>query len=192
MNKFTGTGELLAQLDALKNVVGDFAAREEKLNGLFREQSARIDSLFEATGNQQITIAAERMGGEADALAEAKEQLSDRCARRKERISRLHNLLRGKIAAEISAQEDECKLAGQQGLIAAERQRDENLAHAATAFQNFQQRQADINAAFHALEESVRRAFGGCGKFRRQLKAAPTAENLPAGDGTPRWMKSSA
>ena len=47
MNNLIGSKELLAQLDRLKSLVRDFAAREQKLNTAFRDQSAKDASAFE-------------------------------------------------------------------------------------------------------------------------------------------------
>ena len=57
MNSLIGCKELLAQLAALKNVVQDFSAREQKLNAMFRDQSAKENNAF-ATQEQQQGAAA--------------------------------------------------------------------------------------------------------------------------------------
>ena len=186
MNNLIGSKELLAQLDRLKSAVEDFAAREDRLNSRFREQSAKASSAAESQVQQQTVTATERLAAEADGFAEAKRHWEFRFARRQSRINRVHDLIRQKIAAEINVRDQECKFQAQQGLIEAERQRDEKLAQTGTAYENFQQRLADASAAFQNLEKSVRRAFGGYGKFRRWLKAQNSAPEISAvGDGNP-------
>ncbi len=184
MNNLIGSKELLAQLDRLKGLVQDFAAREQKLNTAFRDQSAKAANAFETQDQQQTVAASERLAAEADGFAEAKRRLEFRFARREAQINRAHNRIQEKISGDINAQDQECKQRAQQGLIEAERQRDKNLADAATALGNLQQRQADESGAFQVLEKSVRRAFGGYGRFRRWLNAQPSpTETNAAGDG---------
>lgn len=184
MNNPPGSKDLLVQLDTLKTVVRDFAAREENLNRTYREQTAAESAAYETRSHQQITGASARQAAEVDSFAAEKEQLKYRIALRKARITRAHDACRGKMSVDIVAQEKECQIQAQQSLLAAEQRRDAELAQAATAFENFQQRQAEAAGLFQALELSVRRAFGGYGKFRRQLNAAHLElETIPAGDG---------
>jgi DNA segregation ATPase FtsK/SpoIIIE, S-DNA-T family len=186
VNRFIGTTELLARLDQLKNLVRDFAAREEQLTRRYREQCAKADALFEATANQFRAHVAEHLETAAEHFSQTRTELEHRCDRREDRINLVHSRLQKKIADAITAEEEECKRAGQQGLIAAERQRDEFLANAATAFQYFEHRLVEVTAAFLALEKSVRSAFSGSNKFRRQLDVETASlENPPAGDGNP-------
>ena len=176
MNNLTGCKDLLAQLDTLKNLAGDFSAREEQLNTTFRVQSAKERDAFDSQEQEQTAAAAIRQGGEVDGFAEAKEQLQSWFERRLARINRAYNRSRERTQADVSAQDDDCKRRAQQDLIAAERRRDAELAQAAAAHENFQQRLADAEAAFQLLEKSVRSAFGGYGRFRRLLQA----DNSPA------------
>jgi ABC-type multidrug transport system fused ATPase/permease subunit len=184
VNNPPGSKELLVQLDTLKNVVRDFAAREETLNRTHREQTATESNLFETHSHQQITGASARQAAEVDGFAAAKERLKYRIAVRKTRITRAHDACRGRMSVDIGVQEKECQSQAQQHLLAAEQRRDAELAQADAAFQNFQQRQAESAGAFQQLELSVRRAFGGYGKFRRQLSAAHSeSETIRIGDG---------
>jgi hypothetical protein len=174
---------LLAQLDALKNAARDFAAREEKLNRAFHEQAAKEADAFAAQDQRQTVAASERMAAEADGFAAAKRRLAERFARRRARLNHIQSRMQERIEAEINLQDEECKRQAQQGLMDAEQQRNEKLSQAAAAWENFQQRQAEIGAAFSHLEKSVRHAFGGYGGFRRQLDAQnPPAETGVAGD----------
>ncbi|HZI33115.1 MAG TPA: hypothetical protein VFF11_12300, partial [Candidatus Binatia bacterium] len=174
MNNLIGSKDLLAQLDALKNVVQDFAAREEKLNATFREQSGRERNAFDTRDHQLTTAASEQQAAKADAFSAAKIELENRIARRKTRITRVHNRISERTLTSISTQDEECKSRAQQGLIAAEKRHDTDLAQAAANFESFQQRQAESTQAFAQLEQSVRSALGGCGKFRRMLNAQPS------------------
>lgn len=186
MNNPIGSKELLAQLDRLKKLVQDFAAREDRLNGQFREQSAKETAAFETQDSQQTVAASERQAAEVDGFAEAKRRREFRFAQRKTRINRAQESIQKKISDDINGRSAECEHRAQQGLIKAEKQRDENLANAATMFGNFQQRQADAGAAFQVLEKSVRGAFGGYGNFRRWLNGQNLAsETSAAGDGNP-------
>ncbi len=171
MNSLIGSKDLLAQLATLKSVVQDFSAREQKLSATFREQSGKQATAFAAAEQQHAAAASGQMTAEADRLAAAKEQLQARFARRKTRINRAHNAVRDKLSSRINTQDDDCKRTAQQGLIKAEQHRDAELAGAAQAYADFQNRLAESGEIFQKLEGSVRGAFGGYGKFRRLLKA---------------------
>ena len=184
MNNFLGTQELLAQLDALKNVAQDFAAREEKLETTFRSQTNREASTFETSSRQLTNAAAVQAATLENNFTASKNELAAWFSRRAARINRAHHQIRERAAARIEAQDADCKARAQQGLLAAEKQHDEELAGVTNNFEQFQIRQAAAAADLEALELSVRSAFGGCGKFRRRLNlaATPEAGNF-SGDG---------
>ncbi|HEY5041765.1 MAG TPA: FtsK/SpoIIIE domain-containing protein [Verrucomicrobiae bacterium] len=182
MNNLPGSKDLLVQLDALKSVVQEFAAREQKLNTAFHAGTAKENDTFAAREQQQAVAASERMAAAADDFAAAKNSLQSRFEQRKARIDRAYYRVREKWSSEITAQEEECNDQTQQGLTETEQQRDAALVQAATNLENFQQRLAQSNGDFVQLEKTVRRAFGGCGKFRRRLNAPGPAANFP-GDG---------
>ena len=183
-NPLLGTTELLAKLDALKAVAQDFAAREEKLSSAHRAGTAKANESFAAADHQANSASALRQGAEVDGFAAAKVELQAQFARRSARINRVHNRVREQMSSRITTQDEDCKTRAQQGLITAERIREENLVQANVTAQNFQQRYADAAAEFQQVEKSVRRAFGGVGSFGR-LVNAPTAalETNPADDG---------
>ena len=118
-NPLLGTTELLAQLDALKAVAQDFAAREEKLSSAHRAGTAKANEAFAAADHQTNSASALRQGAEVDGFAAAKVELQARFARRSARINRAHNRVREQMSSRISTQDEDCKTRAQQGLIAA-------------------------------------------------------------------------
>ena len=72
MNSLIGCKELLAQLDTLKDAVRDFAAREQKLNATFQEQTIRETATFETRSQELATAISERGAAMTDELAAAK------------------------------------------------------------------------------------------------------------------------
>ena len=58
MNNHPGVNDMLALLDAMKNAVRDFVAREEKLNSDFRVQSAAELNLLARQNEVQEAAAA--------------------------------------------------------------------------------------------------------------------------------------
>ncbi len=184
MNNPSGCKETLGRLDQLKSLVLDFAAREERLNQQFRAQSAKDNTAFETKDQQQTTSSSERLAAEVDGFAETKRLLTIRFEKRANRINLARKRIQDQLQATISERDQECKFRAQQGLIEAERQRDENQAQAATALANVQQRLANDSAAFSVLESSVRAAFGGYGKLRQLLNPQSSSAEIPAtGDG---------
>jgi DNA segregation ATPase FtsK/SpoIIIE-like protein len=184
VNNLIGSKDLLAQLDTLKSVVQSFAAREQKLNSAFRDQSAKENNAVEAKDQQQAAAASERMTTETDRYAAAKERLQTKTARRKLRISRAHTAVRNQWAGKINAEDEACTRRAQQDLDAAEKHHADELARTAANLEHFQRRLDETAVIFQQLEKSVRGAFGGYGKFSRRLKFgnAPAETNFP-GDG---------
>jgi hypothetical protein len=183
VNNLIGTKDLLSQLDALKAVAQDYAAREEKLNSLFREQTARERMLFDTASNELLSASTRQLAEEADAFAKSKAQLQAWHTRRSARINRAQNRIRASLAARIEERGKNNETGAQQAWIAAERQRDQSLANANAAFENFQQRLANDTAAFQGFEKKVRSAAGGIGGFRRALDASIAPEINPADNG---------
>jgi hypothetical protein len=181
VNSLIGSNALLAQLDTLKGAVQELAAREEKLNAIVRDQSAKEADAFANQDNEEITAASERMAAQADAFEAAAAGLQARLNRRKVWIDRSLAHVQEKELAEITAQENGCSARAQAGQIQAEQHRDAELAQEAADLETFHQRLDEAGAAFQPLEQSVRSAFGGYGKFRRMLNAAPAQADLPAG-----------
>ena len=169
MNSHPGVNEMLALLDALKSAVRDFVAREEKLNGDFRSQSAAELNAFAARNEVQEAASAAQEEKMASALATEKERLLSRFENRKARINRAHAAVSKRVLGEISERDTEWKDRTQQGVQSAELRRDEDLANATTAYNQFQQALAIAGDELARLETSARGAFRGYGKFRRLL-----------------------
>ena len=183
MNNLTGTKDLIAQLDALKAIVQDYAAREEKLNTLFRDQIAKERALFDAANGELLAASSRKQEEAADAFVRAKAQLQAWHTRRSARITRASNRIRATLAARIEERDKNNETGAQQALIAAERQRDESLTNADATFEQVQQRLANDTAAFQEFERKVRSAAGGVGGFRRELDASISVEIDPADNG---------
>ncbi len=169
MNKNPGVNETLALLDALKDAVVDFAAREEKLNHDFQSRSAAELNAFEAANlAQQSKLAGELAAAEA-AFERGKKQRESRFEKRKVRINRAHSALSRRVLEEVGGQEGNLRQKTRKNLEEAERRRDVELADAAAAFENLQKKLDGSGEAFARLEKSARKAFRGYGRFRRSL-----------------------
>ncbi len=169
MNKNPGVNEMLALLDALKGAVEDFAAREENLNHDFQTRSAAELNAFESAKLEQQSKQADELAVAEAAFEGEKKQCNVRFEKRKGRINRAHSALSRQALEEGSEREGELKQKIRKNSAAAERQRDADLASAATAFEGFQRKLDGGSETFAHLEKSARRAFRGYGKFRRLL-----------------------
>ena len=169
MNSHPGVSEILALLDALKNVIRDFVAREEKLNGEFHAQTAAALSAFEAA-NQQQEVAATILQRNADAALDAeKDGCHLRFSRRKAWINRAHAAVSRRVLGEIGEQDAQWKDRTQQGVQEAEQRREADLAGATSAYDNFQLKLTEAGGVLTQLETAAGGAFRGYGKFRRLL-----------------------
>jgi S-DNA-T family DNA segregation ATPase FtsK/SpoIIIE len=183
VNSLIGTKELLAQLATLKSVVQDFTAREQKLHATFRDQSGKANNAFAATEKQQTDYVSARLDAAKESFAAAQERLAARIVRRKTRISHAYHAVREGLSANITAQDEQCNRDAQQALLDAERQRDAALAQAAADAEHLQHRVGAATEVFQQLEKSVRRTFGGYGKFRRQLNRSDSPAADFSGNG---------
>ena len=169
MNRLSTVNEILALLDALKKHVQDFVAREEKLGADFRLQTAGELRDFSARNEMHETAAHEREAKATEALNAEQEQAQSRFEKRKVWINRAHANMSRRVLQEIGNQDVQIKERTQQGVQDAERQRDESLAAATAANEDFQARLAGEGEALTQLKSSAHSAFGGYGQFRRLL-----------------------
>ena len=169
MNSLPSVNETLALLDALKKNVGEFAVREEKLESDFRLGTASELRDFTARNEAQEAAAQQREAAAAETLKSEQDQCQARFERRKAWINRAHSAVSRRVLKKIGEADIEWKERTQQGVQDAERRRDEALAAAGTAAEDLQLRLNGAGADLTALEASARSAFGGYGKFRRQL-----------------------
>jgi hypothetical protein len=163
---------MLALLDALKGAVRDCAAREEKLNGEFGAQSAAAARLSEEAAVKR----AEKLAGAFERETAAHEERQQRRQiahdNRKERINLAHAAVRKRVMDEIGELHGQSKYKIQASTLEAERHRDDALAQTVVTLENFRQATAQGADDWDKQAKSARRAFGGCGKFRRLLSPA--------------------
>jgi DNA segregation ATPase FtsK/SpoIIIE-like protein len=165
---------MIALLDALKSAVRDFAAREEKLNGDLRAQSAAAAKLSDDAAVRRAEKLAGGVDAENAAFDARKIQRQLDFDNRKARIARAHAAVRKQVMDEIGELHGKSKYKIQASTLEAERSRDDALANTVVTLENFRHATAH---GVEVLEESVksaRSALGGCGKFRRLL--SPTAK----------------
>jgi DNA segregation ATPase FtsK/SpoIIIE, S-DNA-T family len=164
-----GVRETLARLDALKGAIRDFAAREAKLNGELHAQAtavARLDDEAVVKRTESLAAGVERENASFEA---GKTQHLRDFESRKARIIRAHAAVRKRMMDEIGEQHGKSKYKIQASTVEADRQRDEALAATVVTLEEFRNRAGSSDAALQGLTAAARRAFSGCGKFRRRL-----------------------
>ena len=169
-----GVKEILALLDALKNAIRDFAAREAKLLGESRAQAAAAAKLSDDAAVKR----SEKLSGGVEAENAAFEARKVRCQsdfdKRKARIANARATIRKQMMDEIGELQGRSKFKVQSSTLEAEHVRDDTLANTVVVLENFR------NATAHGYEEleksvnAARSAFGGSGKLRQML--SPTAK----------------
>ena len=170
MNSQPGVNEMLALLDTLKSVAGEFATREEKLEKDFRARSAAAQNALAGGNEAQESAAAAQELNAASALESENQLLQARFEKRRSRINRVHAAVSGQLLGAISESDAGWRNRTQQGVQAAELRRDEELARAAAANEQFQQDLTVAGDNLARLETAARRAFRGFGRFRKLLK----------------------
>jgi S-DNA-T family DNA segregation ATPase FtsK/SpoIIIE len=170
VNSQPGVNEMLALLDTLKSVAGEFATREEKLEKDFRARSAAAQNALAGGNEAQESAAAAQELNAASALESENQLLQARFEKRQSRINRVHAAVSGQLLGAISESDAGWRTRTQQGVQAAELRRDEELAKAAAANEQFQQDLTVAGDNLARLETAARHAFRGYGRFRRLLK----------------------
>jgi DNA segregation ATPase FtsK/SpoIIIE, S-DNA-T family len=173
VNRIPSVNETLALLDALKQTVREFAAREEKLESDYHNRSVAAHNQYESQ-NQQLETDWEALLHEAEAELQAKRKQAETITEtRKNRIDRAYKNVRNNTSKGVETRDVQWREQVQSGLAEAEQQRDADLAAAAGANQNFHQKLAEAQQTFSGLEKTARRAFHVSAKFRRLLRSQP-------------------
>ena len=168
-----GVKEMLALLDVLKSAVQDCAAREERLNGERRAQSAAAARLSDEATVKRTEKLADGVDRENAAFEAQKIQFQNDFDNRKARVARAHAAVRKRIMDEIGELHGQSKYKIQSSTLEAERLRDDALAQTVVTLENFRHATAQGAGTLDKRANSARRAFGGCGKFRRWLSSKP-------------------
>ncbi len=169
MNSQSGVSQTLALLEALKNAVRDFAAREERLNADFNARTAAATKLADDAAIERSRKLAENAVDEDTRFAEAKARLEAAADHRKARISRAQAAVRRELTEQIGTRSGQLKERVQIKSREAEQNRDEALAEAGATVESFRQKSGDAAGRLNVLTHSVRAAFRGYGGFRRLL-----------------------
>ena len=169
MSNHPGANEMLALLNELKASVHEFAAREESLAVDFRAGSAMATRACEAAVDAHAAQVSQAIAGAEAGLQTEKARAEARFEQRKRWINQAHFSARKRALENIRQQEGRAKYKVQEGTLRMERQRETELATAASVRQEFHARLEQSRQDSARLEHAARSAFRGYGKFRRLL-----------------------
>ena len=158
-----GVDEMLALLDTLKSTVRDFASREEKLAGEFRQQTAVAHDAYAAQSQAQTTAAEAREQEAKNSLEAARVHIQSRFEKRRARITHAYAIVNQRMADNLDQRDVESRKRSMQGVQAAEVRRDEELANATAAHDQFRQAFGTADEELARLEKAARSAFHGIG-----------------------------
>jgi S-DNA-T family DNA segregation ATPase FtsK/SpoIIIE len=159
-------------VEALKEAIEQISTRAEKLNEEFRTQAAREQRRYEAALEEQTTTrAAEEIQLQAEREA-ARVAANTGFERRKAWIGRAYQ-----ASKEQGLQQVEDRIGGQKyelqkRMLQSERDQQNGLATANSAFQQFQNSLASEQEALAQVERATQRAFKGYGGFQRLFSEA--------------------
>ncbi len=169
MNSLPSVQEILGLLDALKRTVRDFVAREDKINGDLRIQTAIAHAEFAAVGEQQESAANLRLTDAHGVLAAVLTQNQIRLERRRRRVARAYDRLAARGNTEISEHDRRWSERTREIVAGLEQQREAGLARAAAEQEQFRQQVTEAEAALDQARAAARSAFRGYNRFRRLL-----------------------
>jgi DNA segregation ATPase FtsK/SpoIIIE, S-DNA-T family len=185
VNSLPSVNEMLALLDALKQNVRDFVAREDKLESDFRVATAAELRDFTGRTEAQEATALTRQLDAGMMLKQEQEKCDAKFERRKVWINKAHSAVSRRVHAKIGEEDSQLKERTQQGVQQAEIRRDESLANATANYNSFQQDLAVAGERIVRLEQSAGSEFRGYGKFR-QLLAGPRQSAADASEDSRR------
>ena len=183
MNSLPSVQEILGLLDTLKKTVRDFVAREDKINGDLRVQTATAHAEFTAIGEQQESTANLRLTAAHGMLAAALTHNQIRLERRRRRVARAYDRLAARGNMEISEHDRRWSERTREIVASLEQQREADQARAAAGHAQFLQQVAGAEADLDQSVAAARSAFRGYGRFRRLLapgRAWPEPDPAPA------------
>jgi hypothetical protein len=163
----SGVNETLGLLDALKNAVRDFAAKEEKLNGAFHVRTFAELEAFDAETRRQTENLAERIDGAEIIFQTAKENIQSQFERRKTRITRAHSNVRNRIVGDTTAEESRRKQENQTARQESEQQKEADKIAAENTFQETSRRIVELRSTLAEVERESRKTFRGQGVFHK-------------------------
>ena len=167
MSSNLGISKTLELLNTLKRAVEVFAARADTLNTEFRSRTARERQLSEnalADQTRQLTASI----GETDAAYGLEKAAAEaRFERRKARIGKACQAAKEHGLRSVEEQIGARKYELQKRILQSERDRDTQLAAAATAFAEFRRDLAAEQEHLAQMEGRAQRAFSGYGSLKR-------------------------
>jgi ABC-type multidrug transport system fused ATPase/permease subunit len=183
VSKIHAVNETLALLENLKRTIRDFAAREEKLESDYHTRSAASLKLYETQTEKLESDWAANIAVAETGRLEQRKLAQSRNDSRKNHIERAYKNARNRASQKAEDQDTHWRGEVQGGLAEAEEKRNADLAAAATANENFQQKLVETDEAFRDLEKQARRAFHVSGKFKGLLRKGLTEGPDDAFDG---------
>jgi len=177
-----GVKETLALLDALKDAVREFAAREEKWRTDSRIRTAAGVKLAEEAAADRTNRLADGVDRENAAYAAERSQQDAFNENRKARINRAHASARKQIMDVIAGEQGQFKDRVHVATQEAAQHRDAALAETVVVLENFRVKVTEAVESLGRLTQRIRSAFGGYGKFKRMLAQKPESEPDLSGD----------
>ncbi len=156
----------------LRDVVRDFAAREEQLTRSHRIQLGTLRRQREEAGSAQMARFAEERGRIESEFALAGQQLQARIRQRHERLQRAHRNAHARRLELANELEGRAKFKWQRGHLEANRQRDADLKAAEEAHAAFNAELGHELEHLSGLEAAAHHTLGGYGSLTPLLEAA--------------------
>ncbi len=169
MSSLPAVSEILALLDALKNTVREFVAREDKASNDLRQQTAVAHNDLAKVNEEQESAANRRLLEEQGRLAAALTQKQVRFERRRRRVARAYDRLAERGNTEISEHDRRWSERTRELVVAMEQQREADLTRVSAEQECFLQKLAAAELDLEEAQAAARSSFRGYGRFRRLL-----------------------
>ncbi len=162
-----GVNEMLGSLDALKNAITDFTAKEDKLNRDYHVRTAAGRAAYDAETQRQMDALAEQIDDAEISYQLATQKIHSAFEQRKAWIMDAHTAVRNKIVGKITAEEIRRQRQNQTARQESEQQKNAELIAAENDFQEASRRIAELRATWAEVNHAARKNFRGHGAFNQ-------------------------
>jgi len=170
---------VLALVTRLRDLVRDFAAREEQLARAYRIELGNLQrQREELSAAEQARLAGERSRLETG-YSEARQQLETQIRQRHERLHRAHRNAHARRLEQANELEGRAKFQWQRGHLEANRRRDADMKEAEDARSAFSGQLAEQLDRLHGLESAAHTTLSGYGSLIKLLSIpVPEAQTI--------------
>ncbi len=177
-SELLSANETLALLERLRKAVHDAVTRANQLESDFKTASARLQSQFEYSLENEKARWTSQSDAEKTGSAQTRERIQATYTSRKARIARALENSRKRRIGQVDNEESTKTVEVQHALLEADRKRDADTEANKTNHADLTARLTEEGTVLQQMEARARTVLGAYGSFRRLLASPPSSASL--------------